>query len=121
MARAQWLVAGSPGSGNVGVLSDLNVEGVTVRFRNGHPHTTRGAHVPAGTPNRNNAATRLFFTFLSQPTDVIGRNNRSDTGWVMDRNASCANVAPRNRRSCWLYRVEGQDYARITYSVLSGQ
>ncbi|MDM3871427.1 prepilin-type N-terminal cleavage/methylation domain-containing protein [Porticoccus sp. W117] len=122
MARIQWILAGSPGAGSPGTLHDIDVDGITVRFRNGQPHTIRGNLVPAGTPARNAASTRLFFLYLSvRPGDIVARSDSDGTGWVMDRNANCANVAPQNRRRCWLYQDGGEDFARITYSVNSGQ
>lgn len=108
-----WRVNGSPAGNNV----VLNVDGIPVRFRNGIvDNVTNRNHVPAGTPNRGAAATRLFFLFLSAPPNVVGRNS-DETGWAMLGNNQCSGGG---RRRCWGYRVGGSRFARVTYFVNNG-
>ncbi len=108
--RSYWFTQGSPPGTIV-----LDVEGIPVRYRNGQVvNVTSNSHVPAGTPYRNRANTKIFFLFLAiTPSPIVPRNS-SGTGWVMLANGQCASVTnPR----CWEYRVNGNPEATITYAA----
>jgi|GEM_PF-1455905 len=111
--RAKWMINGSPSAGNT-LRVDLDVDGISVRYRNGYVVNVNTLnHVPVGTPNRSAANTRIFFLFLREiPGEVIPASS-SGTGWVMLGNGSCASVF---RPRCWEYRVDGTRFARITYA-----
>lgn len=111
--RSHWFSQGSPGKGNDDRV-DLVVNGISVRYRNGHVvNVNTSNHVPVGTPNRNSANTKIFFLFLATTPDPIIARNSSGTGWVMLPNGQCA---PVTRPRCWEYRVNGNRAARITYA-----
>ena len=115
--RMSWLLAGQPGAGST-TLQNVVVDGITVRYRDGHPNTTtNSAHIPVGTPNRNTAQARLFFLFPRSPPQPNLDQTSTETGWVMlGTNAACApvDVSGTNPRRCREYRVDGTRYARIT-------
>ena len=86
-------------------------------FRNGYVRNTQtNAHVPPGTPYRNNQATRFWYMMFSVPPPVIGRNNNNSVGWAMYTIASCGAGASR----CWKYRRNGTELAVITYVITDG-
>ncbi len=111
--RTYWITRNSIGAGNTSRV-DLVVDGISVRYRNGYVvNVNTSAHVPAGTPNRNAANTRIFHLFLITPPQPIIPRNSTETGWVMLANGDCAAVT---RPRCWEYRVNGSRFARITYA-----
>lgn len=114
--RTDWMIQGAQGNGS-NTRTDLVVDGIDVRFRNGFPVTTNNSnHVPNGTPNRGSAASRLFHLFLSRPPEIIARNS-DGPGWAMLANGQCAAVS---RQRCWEFRRNDQRVARITYSGGTG-
>ncbi len=96
----------------------VDLDGLDIRFRNGLVRQVRNSnHVPPGTPNRNNQATRFWFMIFSDPPPVINRADNTSTGWAMyNGNGDCG--APRSR--CWRYRNAGTDVAQITYEFNAG-
>ena len=110
-AEAKWVLAGSPPGNAV----DIVIDGVTVRFRQGHVHSIRTTNIaPPGTPNRNRQSTRLWYYFL-QPNPGNIDNASMETGWFMLGN-NCAGTRTR----CWEYRVKGTRYGRIVYTIDTG-
>ena len=104
------------GSPNNSTYVDL--DGINVRFFNGSLRNTQtNAHVPPGTPNRNNQATRFWYLLFSAPPPVIGRNDNSSAGWAMYTGAANCGV---NRSRCWKYRRAGTELAVITYEFNAG-
>ncbi|MGB5329020.1 MAG: prepilin-type N-terminal cleavage/methylation domain-containing protein [Gammaproteobacteria bacterium] len=96
----------------------VTIDGVSVRFFNGSVRNTQtNAHVPAGTPNRNNQATRFWYMIFSTPPPVIARNDNSNTGWAMYTGAAQCGI---NRSRCWKYRRAGTELAVITYEFTNG-
>ena len=115
--RTSWIIQGAQGDGS-NARVDIDVGGVPVRFRNGLPvNVNSSAHVPAGTPNRDTASSKLFHLFLSSTPEVVSRDS-NDTGWTMLANRSCVLVT---RPRCWEYRRGGQRIARVTYSGQTGE
>ena len=96
----------------------VGIDGINMRFRNGLVRQVQNsAHVPAGTPNRNNQATRFWFMMFEVPPPVITRNDNSSKGWAMyTGNAQCG----INRSRCWKYRNRGTELAVITYEFTNG-
>ena len=82
----RYALAGSPNNATF-----VDIDGVNVNYRNGLVRTTQtNSHVPAGTPNRNNQATRLWYMIFSVPPPVIARNDNNSAGWAMyTGNANC--------------------------------
>lgn len=112
--RQWWLINGDAETG----FANYDVDGVTVRFRDGWANTTVGTSLaPPGTPNRNSASARLLHLFLAVAPQPIVTRNDSDSGWVMLRNNQCA--AFRARR-CWGYRNGDNLQAIISYSGRDG-
>ncbi len=96
----------------------VDIDGINMRFRNGLVRQVQNsAHVPVGTPNRNNQATRFWFMMFEVPPPVIARNDTSGKGWAMfTGNAQCGT----NRSRCWKYRDRGTELAVITYEFTNG-
>jgi len=73
MNSIRYALEGSPDNATFVAIDD-----VSVRFFNGSVRNTQtNAHVPVGTPNRNNQATRFWYMMFSVPPPVIGRNDNS--------------------------------------------
>ena len=96
----------------------VDLDGLDIRFRNGLVRQVRNSnHVPPGTPNRNNQATRFWHMIFSNPPPVIARDDNTSKGWAMyNGNGGCG--VPRSR--CWRYRNAGTDIAQITYEFTGG-
>ncbi|MEM7562168.1 MAG: prepilin-type N-terminal cleavage/methylation domain-containing protein [Pseudomonadota bacterium] len=109
----RYTIAGSPDNATY-----VDIDGLSVRFRNGLVRNIQtNAHVPAGTPNRNNQATRFWYMMFTTPPPVIGRNDNSSTGWAMyTGNANCGAGQTR----CWKFRRAGTELAVITYRFTTG-
>jgi len=113
MNSIRYALEGSPDNATF-----VTIDGVSVRFFNGSVRNTQtNAHVPVGTPNRNNQATRFWYMMFSVPPPVIGRNDNSSTGWAMYTGAASCGV---NRSRCWKYRRGGTELAVITYEFNNG-
>lgn len=119
-----WQLAGAPGKGS-NTLTNVPMDTITVRYRNGNPNTTTNSnHIPVGTPDRNTAQARLFFLFLNPVPQPFIALAEVGSGWsIIGTNAVCAPAAQvgANPRHCWEYRVNGNRFARITYSSTSGR
>lgn len=116
LVRTNWMIQGAAGSGS-NTRVDVEIDGISVRFRNGFPVTTNDSdHVPAGTSNRGSASSRLFHLFLASRPEIVSRNG-DDVGWAMLANGSCASVL---RARCWEYRRGGSRISRVTYSAGTG-
>jgi len=104
------------GSPNNATYVDL--DGISARYFNGSLRNMQNAaHLPPGTPNRNNQATRFWYLMFSAPPPVIARNDTSGAGWAMyTGNANCG----INRSRCWKYRRAGTELAVITYEFNNG-
>lgn len=116
--KHQWHLAGA----QTGTVT-LTLDGVDVVFIDGGASDTGDSnHVPSElTFQRNEAQTRLFFLFLedSVVSDVIASSDNGP-GWAMlGTNGSCA--AGTDPRRCWAFRDGGQQIARITYMVDTGE
>ena len=104
------------GSPNNSTYVDL--DGISVRYFNGNLRNTQtNAHVPPGTPNRNNQATRFWYLMFSAPPPVIRRNDNSRAGWTMYTGIANCGI---NRSRCWKYRRAGTELAVITYEFTGG-
>lgn len=113
MHRAAWLLSGSPGG-----AAQLSVAGELVNFRDGWlDGADNSDFIDPSVPERNNHTARVFFLAQMVQPNVIARNNTLATGWVMNKVTSC-DIS--GRRRCWEYRLEGQTFARINYSVARG-
>ncbi len=109
----RYVLAGSPNNATY-----VDLDGISVRFFNGNLRNMQtNAHVPPGTPNRNNQATRFWYLIFATPPPVIARNDNSSAGWAMyTGNANCG----INRSRCWKYRRAGTELAVITYEFTNG-
>ena len=109
----RYTVAGSPDNATY-----VDIDGISMRFFNGRVRNMQtNAHVPPGTPNRNNQATRFWYMMFTTPPPVIGRNDNSSTGWAMyTGNGNCGAGQTR----CWKYRQAGTELAVITYRFSTG-
>lgn len=109
----EYVLAGSPDN-----TTFVPIRGVNTRFRNGLVRNMQTfTHVPAGTPNRGNQATRFWYLMFEVPPPVIARNDTTSTGWAMyTGNAQCGAGQTR----CWKYRRQGTELAVITYRFLNG-
>ena len=109
----EYTLAGSPDNSTY-----VPIRGINTRYRNGLVRNMQtNAHVPVGTPNRNNQATRFWFLMFEVPPPVIARNDTSSAGWAMyTGNAQCGAGQTR----CWKYRRAGTELAVITYRFLNG-
>lgn len=109
----RYTLAGKPANATY-----VDIDGINMRFRNGLVRQVQNsAHVPPGTPNRNNQATRFWFMMFEVPPPVIGRNDSGSKGWAMyTGNAQCGAVRSR----CWKYRDRGTELAVITYEFTNG-
>lgn len=113
MNSMRYTLAGSPNNS-----AFVSIDGVSVRYRNGLVRNTQtNAHVPAGTPNRSNQATRFWYMIFSAPPPVIARNDNSSAGWAMYTGTGNCGV---NRSRCWKYRRGGTELAVITYEFTNG-
>ena len=113
MNSIRYALEGSPNN-----TAFVTIDGVSVRFFNGSVRNTQtNAHVPVGTPNRNNQTTRFWYMMFSVPPPVIGRNDNSSAGWAMYTGAANCGV---NRSRCWKYRRAGTELAVITYEFTNG-
>ena len=113
MNAFRYTLEGSPNN-----TTYVTIDGVSVRFRNGLVRNTQNsAHVPVGTPNRNNLATRFWYMVFSAPPPVIARNDNNSTGWAMYTGTVSCGV---NRSRCWKYRRAGTELAVITYEFTNG-
>ncbi len=110
---ARYTLAGRPPNPTY-----VDIDGINMRFRNGLVRQVQNsAHVPVGTPNRNNQATRFWFMMFEAPPPVIARNDTSGKGWAMyTGNAQCGVTRSR----CWKYRKQGTELAVITYEFTNG-
>ena len=113
MNGMRYSLAGSPDNATY-----VTIDGISLRFRNGFVRNTENNnHVPVGTPNRNNQATRFWYMIFAVPPQVIARNDNSSTGWAMyTGTANCGSVRSR----CWKYRKRGEERAVITYLIDTG-
>ncbi|MDJ0777998.1 MAG: prepilin-type N-terminal cleavage/methylation domain-containing protein [Gammaproteobacteria bacterium] len=109
----RYTLAGKPANATY-----VDIDGINMRFRNGLVRQVQNsAHVPPGTPNRNNQATRFWFMMFEVAPPVIGRNDNSSKGWAMyTGNGQCGAVRSR----CWKYRDRGTELAVITYEFTNG-
>ena len=109
----RYTLAGSPDNSTY-----VDIDGVDLRYRNGFARNTQtNSHVPVGTPNRNNQATRFWYMIFSSPPPVITRTDTSSVGWAMyTGNANCGVIRSR----CWKYRRNGTELAVITYEFTTG-
>lgn len=109
----RYALAGSPNN-----TTYVTVDSVSIRYRNGLVRNTQtAAHVPVGTPNRNNQATRFWYMMFGAPPPVIARTDTSNTGWAMyTGNAQCGVIRSR----CWKYRRAGTELAVVTYEFTNG-
>ncbi|MCP4874203.1 MAG: prepilin-type N-terminal cleavage/methylation domain-containing protein [Gammaproteobacteria bacterium] len=113
MNSMRYNLAGSPNNSTY-----VSIDAVSVRFRNGLVRNTQtNAHVPPGTPNRNNQATRFWYMIFSAPPPVITRTDNSSAGWAMYTGAANCGVT---RSRCWKYRRAGTELAVITYEFTNG-
>jgi len=109
----RYTLAGSPDNATF-----VTIDGVSVNYRNGLIRRTQNsAHVPAGTPNRNNQATRFWYMIFSVPPPVIARTDNSSAGWAMYNGTAGCGI---NRSRCWKYRRAGTELAVITYEFTNG-
>ena len=109
----RYTLAGSPNN-----TTYVDIDGISLRYRNGLARNTLNAsHVPPGTPNRNNQATRFWYMIFSAPPPVIARNDTSSAGWAMYTGTAQCGI---NRSRCWKYRRAGTELAVITYEFASG-
>jgi len=109
----QYVLLGSPNN-----ATNVDLDGISVNFRNGLIRRTENrAHVPVGTPNRGNQATRFWYMIFQAPPPVIARNDSSSIGWAMYTGVAQCGV---NRSRCWKYRKAGVELAVITYEFSSG-
>ena len=77
----------------------VDIDGINMRFRNGLVRQVQDSnHVPVGTPNRNNQATRFWFMIFETPPPVIARTDTSSKGWAMYNGAAQCGVT---RSRCW--------------------
>ena len=104
----EYALAGSPDNSTFVPIRDINSRYFNGRVRN----MQTAAHVPVGTPNRNNQATRFWFLMFEVPPPVIARTDTTSAGWAMyNGNGGCGVGGSR----CWKYRRAGTELAVITY------
>lgn len=109
----RYTLAGSPDNATF-----VTIDGVSMNYRNGLVRRTQNsAHVPVGTPNRNNQATRFWYMIFSAPPPVIARTDNSSVGWAMYNGVANCGI---NRSRCWKYRRAGTELAVITYEFTNG-